>query len=177
MAKQKVLFEDLDNGIKGVFVEEIESSELGYVFIRFVPLNSLPPKTIQTDKHYKKEHIHRVHYPSSAKGVIKNVVYVYSGEMGSGMREIMGANNERKIQELQDEIERLTVQVATRTTESEIARSGVNKTIAENKSMARNSFDSGSYGGSSSYPSSDGYGGGNEYDDDYGRREESQYRH
>lgn len=170
--KQKILIHDLDSGIQGVFIEEIESSELGYVYVRFVPFNSLPPKKIKMQRHIKRDFIHRVHYPSSEPGVIKDVVYIYSGEEGSIMKGVLGASSERKIQELTEENERLLYQVAASKTESEEARSGVQKTIAQNKNVGRTPFES---SGSSNYDSRNNYPQ-NYNRSEYDRREDDTYR-
>ena len=134
--KELVIY--IDIGIVGVLSRFIEkATEKNYLYLEFYPLNSFPPKKVVYPVGIHKDHIHYLMPTKDSKGVEDRIILIYTGESGSLVKDILGADNIEKIKELRDEITQLKVQVATSKQESQDARSGVSKTIASMKSISR----------------------------------------
>jgi len=163
--KELVVF--LDVGLVCVLSRFIErATEKNYRYMEYYPLNSIPPKKVIYPVAIHKDHIHHLMPTKDAKGVESRITYIYNGESGSLVKDIIGGESVEKIKELRDKITQLQVQVATSKQEAQTARSGVKKTIAEMKTISNqgnrppNSFGRDGFG-RSSLPDDSG-------DDEYG---------
>ena len=151
MLKKSPLVVYLDIGLVGSFVEWVEkSTEKNYKYLKYVPLNSFPPKPVILEQAIHNDNIHSLNASSGIKGIEKEIKLIYTGESGSIVRGILDSDNEKTIKELREKIRQLKMSVASLKQSESDARSGVQKTISEiknvNKSRNPYGFEDGSYG-------------------------------
>lgn len=143
--RELVIYSDL--GLIGTFVSwQEKATEKNYVFLEYVPLGFRLKKII-LEKAIHRDHIHILHSSSSIKGVESRIIFIYTGEQGSLITDILKSDSEKLIFELREQNKKLQMQVASSKQNEEDARSGVNKTLQSMKSVSR----------PTSSPSYDGY--------------------
>lgn len=135
--KRELIFHS-DIGLVGTFVMWHEkATEKGYKYLEYVPLNSFPPKKKLYPIAIHTDHIHILHSAKAEAGVEDRIIFIYTGESGSLVKNILDKDNLKTIAELREKIRKLQMQVASTKQDSEDARSGVNKQIANMRQVQR----------------------------------------
>ncbi len=147
--KEMVVYADI--GLFGTFVRWVyKASEKNYRWLEYVPLNSFPPKKVLLDKAIHDDHIHRIDSPHQYPGVEKSCIFIFTGETGSIIKNVLDSDNQEIIRDLRDKLKKLKIQVTTSKQSEEDARSGVAKAISSMKNTVKSQHD---YPSTSYYPS------------------------
>lgn len=124
----------IDKGLVGTFVEFIEkSTETGYKYLKYVPLNSFKPVILETAIH--TDHIHHIDFSGDEKGIEKTIKLIYVGDANSPVKKVIDSENEELIYELREKIRKLKMQIASLKQSESDARTGVSKTISQMKNV------------------------------------------
>jgi len=140
MIEKKELLVFLDRGITGTLLRmDTIGSEDGYANVYFYPLNKnvLSKSKQQVIKNIPLDCIHTVHSPYQDPGVEKKIIYIYTDEQGSIVKNIFNNTLQNKINEYKEQITSLKKQVAASRQEASDARSGVNKTLESMKQVSK----------------------------------------
>jgi hypothetical protein len=136
--RELIIYADI--GLVGTFVSWQErATEKGYRYLEYVPLNCFPPRKKLHPVAIHTDHIHIIHASKNEPGVIDRIIFIYTGESGSLIKNYLDNNNLKTISELREKIRKLQMQIASVKQDAEDARSGVNKTLASMKQMQRSS--------------------------------------
>lgn len=138
LKRELVVYSDI--GLVGTFVRWVENTtEKGFRYLEYVPLNSFPPKKKTFPTAIHKDHIHILHSTKNNAGVESRIIFIYTGESGSLIKEVLNNDSLKTIAELREKNRKLQMQVASSKQSEEDARSGVNKQIASMKQAQRGS--------------------------------------
>lgn len=113
-----------DKNIYGTFVKMSEDgAESGYVYVWFKPLGEFTTKMIPNP--IRKEHIYELSASDTDKpGVESRVVFIFTGEEGSLVNNILNTAQNQTIKNLRETIKSLRMQLSTQKQISEEASSG-----------------------------------------------------
>jgi len=122
-----------DKCLSGTFVRiDDEGNEPGYVDLWYIPMNSFSRTAIKYPKPIRKEHIHFLNpTETSTPGVEERVVFIYTGENGSLISDVIGKRLQDTIKDLRNRVNDLkmqlsaakqTVKDSTSSAESAVAR-------------------------------------------------------
>jgi hypothetical protein len=141
MIEKRELLVHLDRGIMGSLVRiDNLGTEDGYSNIYFVPLmNSVFSKMhIESIRNVPNDCIHSVHSTFQDKGVVRKIIYIYTDEQNSIIKNIFNNTMQRQIDEYKETIKSLRKQITASKQEATDARSGVNKTMESINALNKN---------------------------------------
>ena len=146
--KEMVLF--LDHGLIGTFVRWVaHPSEDNFVYLEYVPMDTIPARQKRFEKPIPKDAIHAVDPLLQIPGVVDRLILIYTAEEGSIVKKVLENDYIKELDILKDRVKSLEMKNASLVQEVENARSGVSKAIASSRSLERKSTGPGIGGGGS----------------------------
>ena len=112
MSRKNPLFVCLDDSTFGTFVKmEDKDAEEGYVFVWYVPFNSI--RQTMYPRQIKRSDIHSISAPTSkTPGIEPDVRYVYNGKENSLLKKIIGDLNKKTIEDLTTELNNVRLKLS-----------------------------------------------------------------
>jgi hypothetical protein len=128
----------MDIGLICTFIRFVEhESEHNFVYLEYCPLDCFPAKKMRYPRPIPRDSIFARNPTSQAVGVADRLIYIYTGEEGSMIRDIIDNDLKKSNKDLTNKLRSAELRVASLQQEVENARSGVNKNIAELKNLAK----------------------------------------
>jgi len=129
MSKKNPLFVCLDDNTFGTFVKmEDKDAEEGYVFLWYVPFNSV--KKTMYPRQIRLQDIHSISAPTSrTPGIEPEVKYVYSGKEHSLLKNIIGDLQKKKIDDLMKELNSLKLKLSMKEQDLRDSSESVEKAV------------------------------------------------